>query len=555
MKKKVRFFQSVNFKIALAFILILLISIEIIGAYFIRGLERSTIKNFTDNMKDQAAALAPSFANELGQKETDETYDNIQRIIENSRSTDVVEIRVVDANGIIMGASPLTDNTLIGKKNDYQDINDLSYLTKTAYDEDTNRRVFIVVQPILSTTGDTVVGALFMKSDIEKQYSEIRDTAFIFVTASLLAAAISIVVAVLVARSITQPIGEMQEQAMRIARGDYSRRVTVYGKDELGQLAETFNQLGERIEETQDAMESEGNRLDSVLSHMTDGVIATDRRGKVTSINEMAMTLLNVKGEEVIGESILELLGIEEDYTLRKLLEKPDEMLIHRENPYRGTVILRTDFAMIRRESGFISGLVAVMHDVTEQEKTEQERREFVSNVSHELRTPLTSMRSYIEALSEGAWKDEEIAPNFLKVTLDETDRMIRMINDLLSLSRMDSGTIQVIDNIMNNAIKYSPDGGTITVHLSETHNNILLSITDQGLGIPKKDLQKVFDRFYRVDKARARKQGGTGLGLAITKEVIKAHGGTIWVESQEGRGSTFYITLPYEPYEEDWWE
>ncbi|RGW14403.1 cell wall metabolism sensor histidine kinase WalK [Enterococcus asini] len=609
MKKKVRFFQSVNFKIALAFILILLISIEIIGAYFIRGLERSTIKNFTDNMKDQAAALAPSFANELGQKETDETYDNIQRIIENSRSTDVVEIRVVDANGIIMGASPLTDNTLIGKKNDYQDINDLSYLTKTAYDEDTNRRVFIVVQPILSTTGDTVVGALFMKSDIEKQYSEIRDTAFIFVTASLLAAAISIVVAVLVARSITQPIGEMQEQAMRIARGDYSRRVTVYGKDELGQLAETFNQLGERIEETQDAMESERNRLDSVLSHMTDGVIATDRRGKVTSINEMAMTLLNVKGEEVIGESILELLGIEEDYTLRKLLEKPDEMLIHRENPYRGTVILRTDFAMIRRESGFISGLVAVMHDVTEQEKTEQERREFVSNVSHELRTPLTSMRSYIEALSEGAWKDEEIAPNFLKVTLDETDRMIRMINDLLDLSRMDSQQsnlqleyininelvsfvldrfdmimnneekgkkyrirrdftqrelwaevdpdkiIQVIDNIMNNAIKYSPDGGTITMHLSETHNNILLSITDQGLGIPKKDLQKVFDRFYRVDKARARKQGGTGLGLAITKEVIKAHGGTIWVESQEGRGSTFYITLPYEPYEEDWWE
>ena len=249
------------------------------------------------------------------------------------------------------------------------------------------------------------------------------------------------------------------------------------------------------------------------------------------------------------------------------------------------------------------------MHDVTEQEKTEQERREFVSNVSHELRTPLTSMRSYIEALSEGAWEDPEIAPNFLKVTLDETDRMIRMINDLLNLSRMDNGKnsmqleyinfnelvnfvldrfdmmmnsqdqkkkytirreftkrelwvevdtdkmMQVIDNIMNNAIKYSPDGGTITVRLMETHNNIALSIQDQGLGIPKKDLQKVFDRFYRVDKARARKQGGTGLGLAISKEVIKAHGGSIWAESKEGRGSTFFITLPYEPYEGDWWE
>ena len=247
------------------------------------------------------------------------------------------------------------------------------------------------------------------------------------------------------------------------------------------------------------------------------------------------------------------------------------------------------------------------MHDVTEQEKNEQERREFVSNVSHELRTPLTSMRSYIEALSEGAWQDPEIAPNFLKVTLDETDRMIRMINDLLSLSRMDSGNaqlqleyinfnelvsfvldrfdmmvtnenkkyvirreftkrelwvevdtdkmIQVIDNIMNNAIKYSPDGGVITVKLMETHNNIVLSINDQGLGIPKKDLTKIFDRFYRVDKARARQQGGTGLGLAISREVIKSHGGAIWAESRENRGSTFYIMLPYEPYEEDWWE
>jgi Signal transduction histidine kinase len=262
---------------------------------------------------------------------------------------------------------------------------------------------------------------------------------------------------------------------------------------------------------------------------------------------------------------------------------------------------------MIRRESGFISGLVAVMHDVTEQEKNERDRREFVSNVSHELRTPLTSMRSYIEALSEGAWQDPEIAPNFLNVTLEETDRMIRMINDLLNLSRMDAGNtnlqmeyvnfnelvnfvldrfdmmiqnenrnytirreftkrdlwveidtdkiIQVLDNIMNNALKYSPDGGEITCRLLETHNNVVFSISDQGLGIPKKDLNKVFERFYRVDKARARAQGGTGLGLAISKEVVRAHGGSIWAESEEGTGSTFFVSLPYEPYEEDWWE
>ena len=278
--------------------------------------------------------------------------------------------------------------------------------------------------------------------------------------------------------------------------------------------------------------------------------------------------------------------------------------------------ILNAYFSTIQRETGFISGLVCVLHDVTEQQKIDRERRQFVSNVSHELRTPLTSMRSYIEALNDGAWKDPEVAPSFLKVTQDETDRMIRMINDLLSLSRMDSGTvkldfelvnlnelfnyilnrfdmmlkkdnndtretksknytikrdftkrdlwveidtdkfIQVVDNIMNNAIKYSPDGGVITCRLLETHNHVILSITDQGLGIPRKDLGHIFDRFFRVDKARSRAQGGTGLGLAISKEVIEMHHGKIWVDSIEGKGSTFYISLPYEEYEgDDLWD
>jgi two-component system sensor histidine kinase VicK len=252
-----------------------------------------------------------------------------------------------------------------------------------------------------------------------------------------------------------------------------------------------------------------------------------------------------------------------------------------------------------------------VLHDVTEQQKIDQDRKRFVSNVSHELRTPLTSMKSYIEALVDGAWKDPNVAPNFLKVTQEETDRMMRMINDLLNLSRMDLGTArldkeyvnlnelfnhildrfdmilkngekseknytikrdftrrdiwvevdtdkiqQVLDNIMNNAIKYSPDGGVITCRLVETHNHVIMSITDQGLGIPKEAISHVFDRFYRVDKARSRAQGGTGLGLAISKEVVQMHGGRIWVESREGEGSTFYISLPYEPFEEgDAWE
>lgn len=609
MEKKVRFYRSVNFKIAFSFILILLISIEIIGAYFIRGLEKSTIENFTKEMNQRVALLSTTLGSTMAEDSENEA-DQLQRLLENNSAADIKEMWVVDDKGIVLATNDVGQkDSIVGKRNEYSDIDDFSMKQYVTLD-DNNKRVYINVQPIQSPTGDSaVIGALYVKSDIEQKYSEIGNTALIFFTASLIAGLISIVVALLVARSITKPIKEMQKQAVRIAQGDYSEKVDVQGHDELSQLAETFNKLSDRIEDAQDTMEAERNRLDSVLTHMTDGVIATDRRGKVITINEMALSLLNTTSEQAIGQSILTLLDLEEEYTLRKLLETPEEILIDRSksDSEEDRMTLRSDFAMIRRESGFISGLVVVIYDVTEQEKTAEERRQFVSNVSHELRTPLTSVRSYLEALEEGAWEDKTVAPEFIHVTLGETDRMIRMINDLLNLSRMDSGAqqmdlelvnfnelvdyildrfdmmvnnqeknyrivrefterdlwveidtdkiMQVIDNIMNNAIKYSPDGGKIEVHLMETHNNVVLSISDEGLGIPKKDLEKVFERFYRVDKARARQQGGTGLGLAISKEVMKAHQGQIWVESVEGKGSTFYISLPYEPYEEDIWE
>jgi two-component system sensor histidine kinase VicK len=610
MKKKIHFWQSVNFKIAVAFILLLLISIEIIGNYFINELEKSTITSFEESVNPRVEQLSGSIGDDLSETNENNSEINqaIQKQVNSFVTADTIEVRVVDDRGIIRAASGANSQGLVGKKNDYKDLNDFTVKRRSSISD--GERIWINVQPIQSSTGDAIIGAVYVKSDIEHEYSEVSNIAVIFFTASMIAISISIVVAILIARSITKPIGEMREQAMRIARGDYSGKVDVIGQDELSGLAQTFNQLSERIEVTQESMEAERNRLNSVLSHMTDGVIATDRRGKVVTINEEALNQLDLKIDEAIGQSIIELLDIAGEYSLRNLLEESPEVMVNLEKDDREDTTLRVDFSMIRRESGFISGLVAVLHDITEQAKEERERQEFVSNVSHELRTPLTSMKSYLEALSDGAWKDEKIAPNFLNVTLEETNRMIRMINDLLNLSRMDSGKtdlqleyvnfndlvsfvidrfdmitqdanapgkrytikreftpralwveidtdkiIQVIDNIMNNALKYSPDGGQITVKLSETHNNVVLSISDQGLGIPKKDLNKVFDRFYRVDKARARAQGGTGLGLAISKEAVTAHGGQIWAESMEGKGSTFSISLPYVPIEDEGWE
>ena len=402
---------------------------------------------------------------------------------------------------------------------------------------------------------------------------------------------------------------QINQKVKDLIAGDYSQVLDMQGSSEITNITNNLNELSEVIRLTQENLEQESKRLHSILSYMTDGVLATNRRGKITMINDMAKKQLGVQKEEVLNKSILELLKIEDEYELRDLITQVPELMIDSQDANGEYLSLRVRFALVRRESGFISGLVAVLHDTTEQEKEERERRLFVSNVSHELRTPLTSVKSYLEALDEGALS-EPVAPDFIKVSLDETNRMMRMVTDLLHLSRIDNATshldvelinftafitfilnrfdqirgqdeekkyelvrdypitsvwieidtdkmTQVIDNILNNAIKYSPDGGKITVTMKTTDDQMILSISDQGLGIPKQDLPLIFDRFYRVDRARSRAQGGTGLGLAIAKEIIKQHKGFIWAKSEYGKGSTFTIVLPYDKdaVKEEVWE
>ena len=402
---------------------------------------------------------------------------------------------------------------------------------------------------------------------------------------------------------------QINQKVKDLIAGDYSQVLDMQGSSEITNITNNLNDLSEVIRLTQENLEQESKRLHSILSYMTDGVLATNRRGKITMINDMAKKQLGVQKEDVLNKSILELLKIEDEYELRDLITQVPELMIDSQDANGEYLSLRVRFALVRRESGFISGLVAVLHDTTEQEKEERERRLFVSNVSHELRTPLTSVKSYLEALDEGALS-EPVAPDFIKVSLDETNRMMRMVTDLLHLSRIDNATshldvelinftafitfilnrfdkmrgsdeekkyelvrdypitsvwieidtdkmTQVIDNILNNAIKYSPDGGKITVTMKTTDDQMILSISDQGLGIPKQDLPRIFDRFYRVDRARSRAQGGTGLGLSIAKEIIKQHKGFIWAKSIYGKGSTFTIVLPYDKdaVKEEVWE
>ncbi|AEB28776.1 two-component sensor histidine kinase [Carnobacterium sp. 17-4] len=614
MKKKITFFQSIDFKIIFVFIILLLVALELIGTYFVRQLETQLVTNFQEEKRLQVGFLDNTIQPILFDDETAEDSTEIGRLIEDFSGNGILEVQIIDDQHYLLGTSDSTQQNSVSSKTNDKDVQQALLLGNTVTsqyrDQTTNDRIWKLVSPIIASDGSNeILGVIALTTNIESVYEQISEITLIFLNSSLIAIALTVILALFISRAITKPITEMTQQTIQMADGDYSGQVKVYSKDELGILSMAINDLSTKVEEAQETTESERRRLNSVLTHMTDGVIATDRRGVIVIINDKAMEMLNISQEMALGVSILKVLKIDKEYTLRKLLENEDDMYFDFSND-EIPVTLRGEFTLIQRETGFISGIVCVLHDVTKQEKIDNERKEFVSNVSHELRTPLTSMRSYLEALLDGAWKDPEIAPQFLKVTQEETDRMIRMIKDLLDLSRMDSGKgtldleylnvnelfdhvikrfemmiqssdesskdfsikrnftdrqlwvevdadkmIQVLDNIMNNAIKYSPDGGTITCGLVETNDSVVLSISDEGLGIPKRDLANVFDRFFRVDKARARSMGGTGLGLAISKEVVHQHKGKIWAESTEGKGTTFYISLPYLPYEEDDWE
>ncbi|MCT3449045.1 cell wall metabolism sensor histidine kinase WalK [Limosilactobacillus fermentum] len=615
MNSKIKFYQSIHFKIALVFALMLMLTLEVVGAVFVRQLEHQELANFKQQI-ELPSYIDNSLATQLTSTDTKTANKEIKTILARVNNTSITEIRVVDAKGIIRGTSSSGNQGIVGQKTTDTVIkntlvNNRSH-TENLYDSANHNRYYVSVVPLLASgNANNVVGVVYMRANLEGVYSTINSISLIYLSAALITIVLGLGLAVLISREITRPIEEMRKQTLRIARGDFSGQVKVMGNDELGQLAGAVNNLSVRVEESQESSDAERRRLDSVLSHMSDGVLATDRRGNLTIVNNTALQFLNIADEEqVLGKSILDVLKIRRQFSIRHLVDEDQDQVIL--DDLNEDLILSAYFSPIKRESGFVSGLVCVLHDVTSQQEEERERKEFVSNVSHELRTPLTSVKSYVEALSDGAINDPELAPRFLGVVSDETERMIRMINDLLSLSRMDSGTAklnleyvninelfnhilnrfdmiikneaadpsqkkytivryftkkdlwveidtdkftQVVDNIMNNAVKYSPDGGVITARLLETHNHVILSISDQGLGIPRKDLGHIFDRFFRVDKDRSRKQGGTGLGLAISKEVVNLLGGQIWVDSVEGKGSTFYISLLYVPYEEEEWD
>lgn len=601
--KKVGFFRSIQLKFTIIFILLLIVAFQLISSFFTNELERELIDNFQGSVNDRVELISYNLeqAFERERDEEDEEAPSlsqeVQSIISDVGSNIVTNIQVIDNQSYIIATNDFTAFEDIGKKTTRDMIQQALFFDahqrNTQYDPETGNPLYVIAQPLFNQE-ENVVGVVYVEASQEDVYEQLQNINEIFINGSILAITVSAIIGILVARTITKPISEMQRQAQTMAKGDFTQKVNVYGKDEIGQLAETFNDLNSRLKHSYATIEEERRKLSSVLSNMSDAVISTDNSGSVTLVNEAAGRLLGRNPESIIGEFLLDVLQLEEKIVDISELQESGSMIIDFSDETQ-EFIVRANFSTVLDDKEEVTGFITVLSDVTEQEKIEAERREFVSNVSHELRTPLTTMKSYIESLNDGAWEDKEIAPKFLKVAQNETDRMIRMVNDLLQLSKMDADEYplqkertefieyfhevidrfdmnvpehitlkrelpetgkyyvwldtdkmtQVLDNIISNAIKYSPEGGTIRLKAEQERRHILVSIQDQGMGIPYDKLEKIFERFYRADRARTRKLGGTGLGLAISKELVEAHHGKVWATSKEGKGTTVHLTLP----------
>ncbi|WP_425464230.1 cell wall metabolism sensor histidine kinase WalK [Paenibacillus zeisoli] len=596
------FFRTIQAKLIIIYVLLILIAMQLIGVYFVSAMKNSLTSNFTQELKARAELLSVLAAQNLGAAGTAESredkLDNLGVLVDNLFNQTGAEIQVLDPSGKVLKTSKWSHADYVGRKNTQtvvsmalQGIED----NEEYIIDDDNVRKKVVARPVVND--GKIVGAIYIAASMSELYATMDRINSIFISGILLALGLTAILGVILAHTITSPIKELTRRATAVAEGQLYQKVPVLGNDEIGQLSKAFNYMTSRLRDALAQNEEEKEKLASILTNMSDGVIATDEVGTVILMNRRASAMLFTEGEDRLGTSIQSLLSLSQDGRMAFAQGSMPTELLEIATPEGGASLVRVTFTPIHRREFGIIGTIAVLQDVTEQEKLEASRREFVANVSHELRTPLTTIKSYTEALEDGALQDQELAPRFVGVIQNETERMIRLVTDLLHLSRLDSKESplrmqqtdinemldevadrfsfqmqekgievrvqvedgihqvwfdrdqidQVLDNLISNAMKYT-SGGSITIRAYLTDDGILaISVEDTGIGIPKKDLDRIFERFYRVDKARSRNMGGTGLGLSIAREIVKAHGGTISLESELGTGTKVTFTLPVE--------
>ncbi|MBR2895907.1 MAG: HAMP domain-containing protein [Oscillospiraceae bacterium] len=590
-------FRSLHMKLVLILLLLITSLMTVVGAFLMTSITDFYIDEFYQQMANVFGDTIPSnaaFVSSLRQEAAQE--DGAARI------QDMIEAKAGD-----LGLNSLTRNYYIldGRTGEFL----------AGSDDKTGFSRLRTTPNLITARGSILAGTeeIGSRGDITADYMDVaipiiggenayilyiydnRDTVsnlnsqlfLIIIQALMVGLLISVLLSFLLSKAMTNPIERLTEGAERVAAGDFGGIVSVESSDEIGILTTTFNDMASVLQETLEVVKNERNKLDTLFLHMTDGVIAFAGDGSVLTSNPAANTML---GKELCFYDYDTLFG--ENFPMKKVLslQKPD--FLSGELEESGCILELYLAPFSDEESG---GVMVVLHDITVQRRNEEMRKEFVANVSHELRTPLTNVRSYAETLRDNEDIPREMETNFLDIIINETDRMTHIVQDLLVLSRIDSGRMemkmapfsfreaiesvcrsveleaqrhqhilsrhysvtlpmvegdrsrleQVMMNVIGNAIKYTPDGGRITISAGNTRKYVWAEVEDNGIGIPKHDWERIFDRFYRVDKARSRESGGTGLGLSIAREIVQRHGGTIHLVDHEGSGTVVRITLP----------
>lgn len=581
--------KSIQWKMVIIFVLLVWLAMSIIGVYIIQAVEKDQVENVINNAISNANYLEYMLEDKMARP-----YE-VQNMVNSWFAGQINQIKAVyvfnkDEKYVAHEGGDLRDPA--------EDSIIISRALEGKVAEDYNRFIDLknnyksIAIPIIADDNE-IRGAIYLNVNLANINKTIANIKSILTSATIWALCFTVLMGSILSRTITGPIKEVTSKAEKLAKGEFDHKIMVRSDDEVGKLAEMFNYLTVRLKSTLNEMNNEKEKMETILTYMTDGVIAVSMDGAILHANPAAFKLFRLTQDDVEGKNfddITDILGLsfkhEDLFTESK--EKNDFLNI-------GDSTIRYSVVPFKNEAAETAGAIIVLQDVTEQENLDRMRKEFVANVSHELRTPLTTIKSYTETLLDGALEDRNMTLKFLNVIDSESDRMTRLVKDLLMLSRLDydkaqwnmkeidltkiltdcvykmdisakqknqSITLeisddipqtigdkdrieQVIINVISNSIKYTQEKGKIDVSMWKEEEYICIKVKDNGIGIPKKDMNRLFERFYRVDKARSRMLGGTGLGLSIAKQIIEAHKGKIVLDSIYGEGTWVTIMLP----------
>lgn len=594
-------FSSIRWKFIVIYMLLIFIGMLVAGVFIVQSYENYHFDGVDEKLNNVAEIILPTL----------ESYDDLlsnsselQQLVNNTMNLGLREEVYVIASDNNLIVATTTDN--VGRN--ASDILEFKLLMAGATGEtltdtiqidsgNTPIRTMDRVLPIIKD--EKLTGMLYIRHDLKEVFDNLNNSMNVIIQATFLALLITFMIGSIISKSITDPINEITVKASRMAMGNFDQLVEVKSNDEIGKLGEMFNILTEKLDTTLNDISREKSKLETIINYMDDGLIAVSKENKIIHLNPKVSEMLDIH-DEIIEDFNFFISVYDPKLSVKKILESDDQLIGSEIISFKES-IYRVNYAPYKNERGIFDGIVYVFQDVTEQQKLDELRKDFVANVSHELKTPLTSIKSYTETILDGMVPDEEMQHQFLGVVSSEADRMTRLVRDLLQLSNFDAKKVvfdkeyndyidllnkamlklkvtadqkqhefvfetivekmvgyfdydrieQVVLNVISNAIKYTPENGKVAVGLREEDHYAVIEITDTGLGIPSADIPFVFDRFYRVDKARSREMGGTGLGLSIAREIVEGHGGEIDVQSVVDVGTTMTIYLPLESSED----